>query len=147
MYNYSSVIRRDRARPYSRHRQKGFIGHVGYALLGDARAIKAEDIMSQRTEKDFFDWLYGASFYHGTTRYGQFGGRHVFATKYDESEELRDLLDDLEGGDFEAIQAGIKIQKMYDNKEIWMAYNDNPAIAMTDLVNQIRFYYFNVLNK
>jgi hypothetical protein len=103
--------------------------------------------MSMKTEKDFLEWLYGASFYHGTTRYGQFPGYHIFVTRYDSDDELRQLVDDLEGGDVEALDAGYKLAEMQKIGEIWLAYNDNPAVAMIHLVAQIRGYYFNILNK
>ena len=99
-------------------------------------------------ESDFIEWLYGVSFYHGTTRYGQFPGNHVFVAKYDSIDyDLRELLDDMEGGDNEGVDAGFKIQAMADRGEIWLAYNDNPATAMQELYDKIRDYYFNVLNK
>ena len=99
-----------------------------------------------RTEKDFLDWLYGATFYHGTCRYGQFPGYHVFATAYDYDEELRDLLDDLEGGDYEAIRAAEILVEMQESNEIWLATDDNPGLAMMNLTKQLRTFYFNKLN-
>jgi hypothetical protein len=97
--------------------------------------------------KDFFDWLYGCKIYHGTTRYGQFNGHHVFATNYGEDDSLRDLLDDLEAGDIEALDAAQKLNDLVNKEEIWMTYNDDPRIAMKELIDKIEYFYFNVLNK
>ena len=99
-----------------------------------------------KTENHFLHWLYGASFYHGTTRYGQFSGCHVFATSYDPDDDLRALLDNLEGGDEVALDAGRKLSDLQKHNNIWMAWNDNPTVAMMLLVDQLRVYYFAVLN-
>ena len=98
-------------------------------------------------EKYFLHWLYGATFYHGTTRYGQFPGYHVFATRYCEDDDLQELLNDLEGADDVALEAGRELTRLEQKNDIWMAYHDNPGIAMTELTQILRNYYFNVLNK
>jgi len=101
----------------------------------------------KKTEKDFLAWLYGAKFYNGTTRYRQFPGHHVFVTKYDTDDDLRDLVDDLEGGDNEAIAAGEKLARLKEKGDIRLEFDDNPSKAMEKLVEKMRVYYFDVLNK
>lgn len=97
-----------------------------------------------RTEEDFLEWLVGCRFYTGYCRHGQFGGYgHFIATCYDEDEHLGLLVDDLSGGDLEAIDAPDKIIKTAK----WYSNHKNPEVAMSDIVSQMRNYYFLVLNK
>lgn len=104
-----------------------------------------------RTENDFLDWLCGASIYIGYARYAQFGDwEFVIASLYDESDKLKEYIYDLDGGDSgerNALEAAEQINLMLDDKNCWMAHDKNPAMAMHDLINQIRKYYFEVLNK
>jgi hypothetical protein len=105
--------------------------------------------MSDRTEKDFLEWLYaGSPFYIGSVRYGQFPGLFMIVAQYGfASDELKELVDDLEGGDYEAIEAGQKLAKMEVDGDIWLAADDDPEIAMKKIMEKIRKYYFEVLHK
>lgn len=101
-----------------------------------------------RTKKNFFDWLYGCKIYYGITRYGQFNGNHVFVTNYSEDDELRTLVNNLEANStIEALNAAQKLRDLVNKEEIWMAYNDDPRIAMKELIDNIEHFYFDVLNK
>ena len=100
-----------------------------------------------RDKKDFFNWLYGCKIYHSTTRYGQFNGNHVFATSYNENNNLKELLDNLESYDAEALDAASKLVDLINKREIWLAYDDDPRIAMIKLIEDIEIYYFSILNK
>jgi hypothetical protein len=96
-----------------------------------------------KKEADFLEWLSGARFYTGYCRYGQIGRYgHFVACNYDESEELGLLVDDLSGGDVEALDAPDKIFKICR----WHQTDKNPALAMMLVICDMRDYYFNVLN-
>lgn len=97
-----------------------------------------------RTESDFLEWLQGISIYVGWDRYGALGGGFVCVSAYNESEELANAVDNLDAGDDEASNAADCIISF---PYAWYASNANPAIAMLDLVDKIRNYYFNELNK
>jgi hypothetical protein len=99
-----------------------------------------------KTEKEFTDWLYMFKFFHGTCRYHQFPGAHVFVAVPVFDEELRELVDDLEGGDHEALRAAEELQRLHDSDEIIMAYSDYPHVAVEEIYKKLRKYYFDVLN-
>lgn len=83
----------------------------------------------------FDEWISGASIYIGRARYGQLGGYgFVVASKYEESEELRNAVEDLDGGDFEALEAEKRIEKM----DCWYANHPDPAVAMQLLMGKMR---------
>ncbi len=84
-------------------------------------------------------------FYHGGARYAQFPGYHVLVAVYNWDDKIRVLCDDLEGGDQEALDAGDELKRLKKEESIWLTNNDNPIIAMTDLINEIRKYYFEEL--
>jgi len=83
----------------------------------------------------FEDWISGASIYIGYARYGQLGGHgFVVASTYDESEDLREAVENLDGGDIEALDAADKIKRM----DCWYANDPDPAVAMQRLMGQMR---------
>lgn len=83
----------------------------------------------------FEDWVSGASIYIGYARYGQLGGHgFVVASRYDDSGELRAAVDDLDGGDIEALQAAEKIAAM----DCLYANHPDPAVAMQLLMAKLR---------
>lgn len=94
-------------------------------------------------ENEFLDWLTGAKFYIGYDRYARFGDHgFLIATKYNESDELEDLVDDLGGGDNMAIQAADKINDM----NCWIVSDRDPRKAMNKIVDQLKEYYTNELS-
>jgi hypothetical protein len=99
--------------------------------------------MSQRTENDFIDWLSCASIYIGYARYGQLGGHgFVCVGDYDGSDEIATKVDDLNGGDIEALDAGDWLAR----RNVWIGNDPDPSKAMAMMVEQARRYYFDVLN-
>lgn len=97
-----------------------------------------------RTEEDFLEWLGGSSIYIGYARYAQFGPHgFVCVSRYEEDEMLQNATSDLDAGDQDAIDAAELIRK----SGCWWACDSNPAVAMSELVEQIRRYYFDELNK
>lgn len=97
-----------------------------------------------RIEKDFIEWLSGASFEVGYARYGQLGGHgFVAATAYDFSDTLRGYIHDLDGGDIDALYAADYIESKSD---CWHSNDPHPVVAMNMLVNQLREYYYKDLN-
>lgn len=100
--------------------------------------------MGTRTEQDFIEWISGASIYIGYARYGQFGGHgFVCASKYDESEKLRGLVECLDGGDDEALNAEGAIAKM---DGVWIGNDPDPAKSMQKMLNKAKKFYFYELN-
>jgi len=99
-----------------------------------------------RTEDDFLEWLNQADIYIGWDRYAQF--EHwgfVCATSYNENDQLREDIESIGcAGDIEAMEAGSRIKA---DSDCWCASHKNPAIAMTELVEKLRRYYFDELNK
>ena len=97
-----------------------------------------------KTEQDFLDWLEGASIYIGYARYGQLGGHgFVIASAYSDEDQLREDIEDLDGGDCDALEAADRIS---ERKDIWLANNRDPAKAMQKLTDAMREYYFKNLN-
>lgn len=99
-----------------------------------------------KKEEQFLEWLYacGTVFYHGTDRYNQFAGYHVFGWDKDFGIEKRyELFSDLEGGDCEALDAGGEIKELMSAREIIVVSHNDPGIAMYQLMTQIRKYYYN----
>jgi hypothetical protein len=83
----------------------------------------------------FEDWISQASIYIGRARYGQLGGHgFVVASCYDESEELREAIENLDGGDNEALVAADKIERL----DCWYANDPDPAVAMQRLMGKLR---------
>ena len=98
--------------------------------------------MSQEmTEDDFLDWLECAAIHINYCRYGQLGG-HGFAciSAYDWTEELEELVADLDGGDLEALDAAEKIESM----RCWIGKDRDPAKAMQNLLDKMRAHYFSM---
>ena len=98
------------------------------------------EILTNDSEDDIFlEWLAGADIYTGYCRYGQING-HGFlcASSYDENEDLETAVDNLDGGDLEALDAG----KYIEDSDYWYSSNKCPSKAMADLVRQMRNYYY-----
>jgi len=102
--------------------------------------------MAKRTEKDFLEWTRSLNFYCGEARYNQFSGAHVIVADPAGSDETRDLVVNLSGSDDEALRSAKLLNEKYNDGDIWLAFNDDPALAMLLLVTEIRQYYFEVLN-
>lgn len=97
-----------------------------------------------KTENDFLEWLTNASIHTNFCRYGQFGGHgFVCVADFTENTILSKAVGDLGGGDIEALDAETYIRKATS----FFGYNKDPSKAMHILVHELRFYYFNVLNK
>ena len=104
--------------------------------------------MAIRTEADFFEWLSAAIFYIGYNRYGYtWGHGFMVATRYSDDAVLADAVDTLSAGDYDASEARDVIVNAIKTRDVWCAVNENPAIAMNVVVEAIKDYYFNVLNK
>ena len=107
---------------------------------------------TQRTEADFIEWLSGATFEIGYARYGQLGGHgFVVATAYEYEQNLHARVDDLDGRDNDALYAEKYIlDKSHfeerSQKHVWYANDPNPMVAMRKLLEQLKEYYFQVLN-
>ena len=99
--------------------------------------------MGTRTEAEFFEWLSGAEISINYCRYGQLGG-HGFlcATSYDDGGETAALVDELDGGDIDALEAAEKLEK----NGCWYGNDIDPSKAMEKMLEQIRQYYFYELN-
>lgn len=83
----------------------------------------------------FEEWVSQASIYIGYARYGQLGGHgFVVATAYDNCEDLRQAVEDLDAGDHEALRAGERIMAM----DCLYASSPDPAIAMQLLMGKLR---------
>lgn len=83
----------------------------------------------------FEEWISGAKIYIGYARYAQLGGHgFVAASCYDESKQLQDAIDDLTGGDNEAIAAAEIIEKM----DCFYANHPDPAVAVQLLMGKMR---------
>ena len=104
---------------------------------------RLERIMETRTEEEFLNWISGASIYIGYARYGQLGGHgFVCVGDYGEDEILRSWVDDLNGGDHEALSAAQNITKM----NCWLGNDRDPAKAMQKMLDMARQYYYYELN-
>jgi hypothetical protein len=91
-------------------------------------------------DRNFLNWVSAAVFYIGYCRYGQINGHgFLVATMYEENEFLRDAVDDLSGGDIEAIQAAICIEE--DLSKCFYATDEDPAKAMEKLMITLKRYY------
>jgi hypothetical protein len=85
----------------------------------------------------FLDWINGASIYIGWDRYGQFGSHgFVIASNYDDSDKLRQAIENLNAGDIEAFEAGEWIR----NSGCWLGVDPDPVIAMAILMGKMREY-------
>jgi len=94
-------------------------------------------------EDDFTNWLAGASIYIGYDRYGLLGVQgFVCATVYDESEELREAVDNLNAGDQDALSASNYIKAT----GTLVGSSKVPAIAMMKMESAARLYYNHALN-
>lgn len=101
--------------------------------------------MPKRTEADFLDWFSGADIYVGYARYGQLGGHGwVCVSNYDGSDELAVLVDNLDGGDIEALDAAKAIRSRFPGA--WLGNSPDPAEAMRKMLDLARRYYFETLN-
>lgn len=96
-----------------------------------------------RTEEEFIEWLQGGSIYIGHDRYGKFGHGFLCASLYEENDELEEAVSMLDAGDFDAANAAEQIEAQV----AWCVCHKDPAEAMRQLVEKMRIYYFNELNK
>lgn len=101
--------------------------------------------MAQRTEEDFLDWLSGVTFGVGQDRYGMYGGQFVAAADYD-IEEADELVGELAGGDLDAFDARDKLEALQARGAAWIASGASPSEAIRQVEEQMRRYYFDVLN-
>ena len=70
-------------------------------------------------------------FYHGYTRYGQFGKHaHVIVCCLHDRDELRDAVEALDGGDDEALDSADVVQDYIDKGIAFLGHHDDPVIAM-----------------
>ena len=80
-------------------------------------------------------------FYHGYARYAQWGEwEHVFTASYDESERLRDMTEDLESSDTEALRASKDIDKMVLDGDAYLGHDKDPVLALQKCINAIIKY-------
>lgn len=92
--------------------------------------------------KEFKAFLECVSFYHGYARYGQFPGNHVFTATIDfYDEKLYELMQNLDGGDCEALDASNKINMIVKEGDCFIGSDDNPIKAIRQCTFQIRSFF------
>lgn len=91
----------------------------------------------------FHEWLENVYFYYGVARYSQFKGYHVFAASIYHRDDIEELMSDLNASDIPALDAGFKLSEIEsdEDEEVWISSDDNPLIAMNNLMDKIRTYW------
>lgn len=86
---------------------------------------------------NFYDVCSQYCFYHGFSRYSQFKGHHVFVCTYGFFEHIRNLADNLDSHDEEALGSAKKLYQLEKNGDCFIESHDNPSVAMSLLFDKI----------
>lgn len=90
----------------------------------------------------FEDYISDAEFNTGFNRYGYYYnyGFIITAEFCPVGDQVKNLVDDLSGGDIEASDAINKLMEMRIKGQIFMEWSELPDIAMSNIVKEIKKY-------